>query len=653
MAYNITLSNGQNLVTVENGTIDTNYSSLTLIGKNFPGYGEFINENNIRLLENFANSTSPPNPLTGQLWWDSTNKIMKVYTGSNWKTVSSSTSSTYQPTNPVTGDSWWDTSNGQMKVWGGAEWLVIGPSYTAAQQQTGSFADVVTEVGGGAAHVIVKFFVKNTCVAVLSKDPSFTVASLTGFTVINPGFNLSSIGNLGYYGNSYNALNLGGVLAEKYLRNDQNGTITGSLAIQSASGLTIGSGVNGVLTLDSTTIDTKIRSRTEGKDLKFYVNYGGVETNMLTLNAGGAGISPSVTVGASPTSSSSALTVATKGYIDSILGGAAGNILAKDGSIGITGSIVPASNAVYDFGSASSAFNRIYATQFVGTATNSTSLGGATADKYVRTDALSPISSPVIINNNNGLAIGPSSDFTIDITASPNAVNLKSNTAGKMLNMMVNVGGNPTTALSISQNNGLITVVGNPQTDLGIATKQYVDNAVGASVNLTAVNTNIIPVTNGAYSVGTSSARFTDMWATTFHGNATSANYADLAERFEADAEYEPGTLVKIGGNKEITIEDNECSNEVFGVISSKPAYLMNEAAGTNKTHPAVALAGRVHVKVIGKVSKGKRLVSAGNGVAREAVESELSSLFIIGRALENKVTDEVGMVESVVRLNG
>jgi hypothetical protein len=294
MAFNITLTNGQNLVTVENGTIDTNYTSLVLIGKNFPGYGEFINENYVRLLENFSNGAAPPNPLMGQLWWDSTNKVMKVYSGSNWKTVSSSTSSSFQPTNPITGDLWWDTSNGQLKVWGGTEWLVIGPAYTASQQQTGTFADIVTEVGGGASHVIVKFFVKNTCVAVLSRDPSFTVASLTGFTVINPGFNLSSVGNLGYYGDAYNALNLGGVLASNYLRNDQNGTMTGSLAIQSASGLSIGSGVNSVLTLDSTSVDTKIRSRTEGKDLKFYVNYGGVETNMLTINAGGAGISPSV-----------------------------------------------------------------------------------------------------------------------------------------------------------------------------------------------------------------------------------------------------------------------------------------------------------------------------------------------------------------------
>lgn len=344
--------------------------------------------------------------------------------------------------------------------------------------------------------------------------------------------------------------------------------------------------------------------------------------------------------------------MATKGYIDSVLGGASGNILSKDGSIGITGTIVPASNAVYDFGSAASTFNRIYANQFVGTASNSLSLGGATADKYVRTDALSQITAPVVITNSSGLTVGPSSDFTIDITSAPNAVNLKCNNASKMLNMMVNVGGTPTTALSVSQNNGLITVVGNPTQPLGIATKQYVDSQVGGSVNLTAVTTNIIPSVNGAYSVGSTSARFTDMWATTFHGNATSANYADLAERYETDANYQPGTLVKIGGEKEITIENDANSVNVFGVISEHPAFLMNEIAGSNETHPPVALVGRVRVRVIGNIVKGGKLVSAGNGLAKQANPGDNLTAAVIGRALENKFTDGEGLINAVVRFN-
>ena len=97
MAYNINLTNGANLVTVADGTVDTSYTSLTLIGKNFAGYGEFQNENFVKLLENFSNTSSPPNPLQGQIWWDSTNKLMKVYTGSAWKAVSSSSSTATAP----------------------------------------------------------------------------------------------------------------------------------------------------------------------------------------------------------------------------------------------------------------------------------------------------------------------------------------------------------------------------------------------------------------------------------------------------------------------------------------------------------------------------------------------------------------------------
>lgn len=127
------------------------------------------------------------------------------------------------------------------------------------------------------------------------------------------------------------------------------------------------------------------------------------------------------------------------------------------------------------------------------------------------------------------------------------------------------------------------------------------------------------------------------------------ATYADLAERFEADASYDAGTVVEIGGNKEITAVKYELSEDVFGVISSTAAYLMNSTAGDDQTHPAVAVSGRVKVKVIGKVTKGDRLVSAGNGVARAAKDGEANAFNSIGRALQNKDSVELGTVEAIV----
>ena len=150
----------------------------------------------------------------------------------------------------------------------------------------------------------------------------------------------------------------------------------------------------------------------------------------------------------------------------------------------------------------------------------------------------------------------------------------------------------------------------------------------------------------------TTAARFNNVYATIFKGTATTARYADLAERFEADAVYAPGTVVRIGGAKEITLETDDASSEVFGVVSTDPAYLMNDEAGSSETHPPVALAGRVPVRVVGAVRKGQRLISAGNGCARAAGPGEATPENVIGRALANKDTSDEGLVQAIVKLS-
>ena len=127
------------------------------------------------------------------------------------------------------------------------------------------------------------------------------------------------------------------------------------------------------------------------------------------------------------------------------------------------------------------------------------------------------------------------------------------------------------------------------------------------------------------------------------------ATYADLAERYEADAVYEVGTVVEIGGEKEVTAVKEDASTEVFGVVSDSYAYLMNEGAGDSSTHPAIALIGRVKVKVTGPVKKGQRLISAGNGIARGAAAGEATAFNVVGRSLVNKTTDDVATIEATV----
>jgi hypothetical protein len=135
---------------------------------------------------------------------------------------------------------------------------------------------------------------------------------------------------------------------------------------------------------------------------------------------------------------------------------------------------------------------------------------------------------------------------------------------------------------------------------------------------------------------------------------ASQAQYADVAERFEADAPMEIGSVVEVGGTAEITEATSEMSQDVFGVISDKPAYMMNAGAGDNNTHPFVAMTGRTPVRVIGAVTKGQRLVTSSiKGCARAVAQGESISPFnVIGRALESNTEAGIKLVNCAVRTN-
>jgi hypothetical protein len=152
--------------------------------------------------------------------------------------------------------------------------------------------------------------------------------------------------------------------------------------------------------------------------------------------------------------------------------------------------------------------------------------------------------------------------------------------------------------------------------------------------------------TNAVGNIGSAASYFNRLFAT-----ATTALYADVAERFAADEELAPGTVVELGGTAEITRSKQDLSENVFGVISTNAAYLMNGGAGEDNTHPPVAMTGRVPVQVIGVVRKGDRLVSAGDGVARAAQPGEATAFNVIGRALVDKPTTGSGTIEAIVTI--
>ena len=168
-----------------------------------------------------------------------------------------------------------------------------------------------------------------------------------------------------------------------------------------------------------------------------------------------------------------------------------------------------------------------------------------------------------------------------------------------------------------------------------------------ANVNVLSSQVTTPIVTSGS---NTTAGTITGNWSLST-GSRLNATYADLAERFAADDIYDAGTVVGLGGEAEITSVKYELSEDVFGVISNTAAYLMNANAGNDETHPAVAVSGRVQVKVAGKIKKGDRLVSAGEGLARSAKPGEASHFNVIGRALTDKTDNEIGYVEAFVSI--
>ena len=140
-----------------------------------------------------------------------------------------------------------------------------------------------------------------------------------------------------------------------------------------------------------------------------------------------------------------------------------------------------------------------------------------------------------------------------------------------------------------------------------------------------------------------------DLRANVVHATSTTAMYADLAERYEADCDTEVGDVVILGGDAEITKCKDELSDAVFGVVSKSPAFLMNAQAGNNDSHPMIALKGRVMVKLQGTGKAGDRVVSAQNGEARVASPEECTAFNVLGRLIKHKYNEETALTECVI----
>ena len=137
MSYKINKTNGTLLVELTDGIIDITSTDITLVGRNYKGFGEAFNENFVKIIENFASTSAPSNPLTGQLWFDTSENRLKIYDGTSFKTSGSPAVSPTQPTNLVAGDLWIDNAANKLYFYDGTDIVLVGPEYTATQGKTG------------------------------------------------------------------------------------------------------------------------------------------------------------------------------------------------------------------------------------------------------------------------------------------------------------------------------------------------------------------------------------------------------------------------------------------------------------------------------------------------------------------------------------
>ena len=192
MAYVINKSDGTALVTLEDATVD-NSTSITLVGRNYIGYGEAQNENYLFLLENFAHDTAPPRPIAGQLWFDNTINVIKVYDGTKWVPAGAAAISATPPENPPSGSFWFKSTTGTLHTWNGSQWVFIGPEAADGFGVTRARSTTLL-ADNGITYAVILLTVNDIIIGIMSAQP-FTIAAsaaIPGFNDLDAGLTLNT-----------------------------------------------------------------------------------------------------------------------------------------------------------------------------------------------------------------------------------------------------------------------------------------------------------------------------------------------------------------------------------------------------------------------------------------------------------------------------
>lgn len=609
MAYEVNKFNGVFLTSVADGTIDTT-TDLRLVGKNYAGYGEVQNENFVHLLENFANTTAPPKSITGQIWFDTAAKKLKFYDGSRFKVAGGAEASSSAPSGLAAGDFWWDTGAKQLYTYTGTEFTLIGP---IASPDLGTSIISPAVVYGTIAtaegpHTVLKVISDNKTIAIVSKT-AFTLDNsknaIDDFTVIKKGVTLAksqtgvSTDDFTFWGTASNAAKLGGFTADQYIKTGES-SFTSEVSFKDP-GLQIGDGNDLRIRINSGT-DAVIENRlgnnitfrisvtefTDERDVAVVTKLGLVpgKNNTYTLGSPPGGVAESGLYWSNVYSTTFTGNL-TGNVTGNSTGSHKGNVLANDNNI-----LINAATKQIGYTGAN----------IVGTLTGSITGSATTAG-----DA----------GTLNGLA--SSATWPLIPPASVATVAIRNSSGNLVANQFV----------------GIADKVDRTFVD---RTDARVDPAWSDSTASTQYRTARLTAT--AYSIAARDVSG-NITANIFNGTATAARYADLAEKYLPDAEYDVGTVVMIGGEKEITA----CmwGKRAIGVISANPAFMMNKDL---EGGVYVALKGRVPVKVIGSVKKGDELIASGDGCAVTAIPHS-SGVFAV--ALESSDDTGVKTIEALV----
>ena len=713
MAYSITNTDGTEVIIIADQSIDSTLS-LNLIGPNATNYGDDIARNTVRHLENFAGTTAP-NPtkkLIGQLWYDKTDNILRAWNGTVWQKLRPQILNT-EPTGTgleasSSGDLYFNSVNNQSYIHDGTSWKLqnyagevsskfksvdaIGEPQTAYGSK---FKTIYLKDAGNVSRAVAALVSVNDSTNALYKgvtngETVMAVFTDEAFTLGNFDSEAEGI-DVNYYpefaGTGGIGLNL---VKGMNLRADYSQTsvpladlatraTTANALYSSTTGTNIESDFSGgigstyIFNSKLDIIPADDNSRKLGDATKIFAQ---TYTNELHLGKDSTSAgkilfeNADIQIGADVDDASPAV----NGY-------PASHIYTKD--LTVSGN-VSFDTGVQNLGSANTPLENLYANTTI-------VLGGASGDITLNGFGFPPQSTP---SDNQALTFDSATgniDFTSVALSSTQMIagdglsgggDLSANrtfTINKTDDLRFESGALGVEATHEAQVNKIIkrdssgsfkgstitaetslvapaiTINGNAAvTNLSatqIVQAEHLSSTDDATIadTLTAgtLTDGTLSISSGAITSGTTASFSGNVTASYFVGTATQAQYADLAEIYEADADYEPGTVVKIGGEKEITQTESHADTDVFGVISTNPAYLMNsEAEGL-----AVALTGRVPVKVLGKIKKGDRLISSDEpGYAWAYTDSDsYDTRAVIGRSLQDKEDGGLGIVEVVI----